>query len=66
MSSVLEPSVNFTGRLKIKQSLPSLPVAQGNLCVCVFKYQTAFILGIEGAFGCVSVQRFFLGLEVAH
>lgn len=35
VSSVLKPSVNFTGRLKIKQGLPSLPVAQENLCVCV-------------------------------
>lgn len=35
VSSVLAPSADFTGRLKIKQGLPSLLVAQGNVCMCV-------------------------------
>lgn len=67
MSSALAPSANFTGRLKIKQGLPSLPVAQGNMCVCVsacicvWVYQcerrTTFIFGNVRycTCGCVNV-----------
>lgn len=47
VSSILAPSANFTGRLKIKQGLPSLPVAQGNLCVYMFIYRSDFILGVD-------------------
>lgn len=45
VSSLLAPSANFTGRLKIKQGLPSLPVAKGNMCEwCVYVCSSTGVL----------------------
>lgn len=59
VSRILAPSANFTGRLKIKQGLPSLPVAQGDPCVCeCFRPKTDTSFMRLTTFSCCIIRPF--------